>query len=79
MTNDHFSVEVASYRMTKNEFSKLYLSGDATKGLEKFNIPTGAPVVYEVTMLKFDRVRKCSCIQLSFHFILGERYRSNHR
>lgn len=44
--------------MTKNEFSKLYLSGDATKGVEKFNIPTGAPVVYEVTMLQFDRVGK---------------------
>jgi hypothetical protein len=52
------SVEQATFRMMKNEFSKLYLSGEATKGVEKFNIPPNTPVIYEVTMLKFERVRK---------------------
>ena len=67
------SVEHATYRMTKNEYSKLYLSGDATKGVEKLGIPPGAPVVYEVTMLKFERVRSFSFIQLPFEFILGKK------
>jgi len=56
------SVEQATFRMMKNEFSKLYLSGEATKGVEKFNIPPGSSVEYDVTVTKLDRVRKLSNI-----------------
>jgi hypothetical protein len=48
--------------MINNEVCRLYLSGDATKGVEKFGIPPGEPVVYEVTMVKFTRVRKFSIL-----------------
>jgi hypothetical protein len=43
--------------MMKNEHCKLYLSSQATQGVEKFNIPPDVPVEYEVIMLKLERVR----------------------
>ena len=52
------SVEQACFRMINNEVCRLYLSGAATKGVERFGIPSGEPVVYEVTMGKFEKVGK---------------------
>ncbi len=48
--------------MTKGEHCKLYLKSKGAKGVEKFNIPPGSSVEYDVTVTKLDRVRKLSNI-----------------
>jgi hypothetical protein len=53
--------------MTKNEHCTLNLKGKATKGIEKFGIPPDSPVVYDVTMIKCERVRKIIIILTSNH------------
>jgi hypothetical protein len=45
--------------------------------VEKFNIPPNTPVIYEVTMLKFERVRKFWFFEQSFISIIGEEGRPN--
>jgi hypothetical protein len=42
--------------MTKNEHSQLKLKSKATTGVEKFNIPSNTPVVYDVTLVNFEKV-----------------------
>ncbi len=69
------SVEHGVFRMTKNEHCKLYLKSKATQGVEKFNILPETPVEYEVTMIKFERVRTFTIIifdQLSIS-VIGQR------
>jgi hypothetical protein len=71
------SVEQAVFKMTKNEYCKLYLNSKATQGVEKFNIPPDTPVEYEVTMIKFERVRKITIIIFNNHRISFYRPRRN--
>jgi len=51
-------VEQAITKMTKNEHAQLKLKSKATTGVEKFNIPTHAPVQYEVTVLNFEKAKE---------------------
>jgi hypothetical protein len=53
-----FSIERAVCKMLLNEHCQLVLKGKALQGLEKFSIPMDGSVQYEITLIKFERVRK---------------------
>jgi len=57
-----FSVERAVCKMLLNEQCQLVLKGKAVQGLEKFSIPMDESVQYEITLIKFERVRQGNII-----------------
>ena len=48
--------------MLLNEHCRLDLKGAALDGLEKFSISKDETVQYEITLIKFERVRKINRI-----------------
>ncbi len=68
-----FSVERAVCKMLLNEHCQLVLKAKALQGLEKFSIPMDESVQYEITLVKFERVRKGNRIieYFSKEFLIG--------
>lgn len=69
----NISVDQAVCKMLRGEQCRLALKGAALQGLEKFSIPMDGSVQYEITLNKFERVRKRNRIIVIYIFHLVRR------